>query len=283
MRIINTLTQVRTLFPGGEFSCETWRHYAEQIMPELPGMCEADAAVYDFGRDVLPVITAALGDDEALNVLADSFKAVVSALRENLSALYDAEPDVTIALYLGLCNAAGWALRRAEHPQGGQAVLLGIEKIIELRWHGEQDMKGLLFHELGHLWHESAGRRELPEATEYERSVTQLYDEGIAMRCEQLFCGDDGFFHQDKNGWLAWCKEHIGAMRADYLRRMEVGESTRCFFGDWSRWYGHGDVGYYLGCAFIASLERMHSLADIACMPYERISAELQAYLMQKA
>lgn len=279
MRIINTLPQVRELFAYGHFDMARWRVYAAEIMPELPEICEKDAAEYDFACEVLPVIEAALQDGAAMNTLAASFAAVSGVLRQNMAALYTEEPDVDIILYLGLCNAAGWAWRRSDHPQGRQAILLGIEKIIELRWYGETDMKGLVFHELGHLWHETEGREELPEVSLTERAVTQLYDEGIAMRCEQLLCGDAGFFHQDQDGWLNRCRAHAGEMRADYLRRLETGESTQCFFGDWVRWKGISDAGYFLGCEFVAAREKAYSLKRIACMSYAEIELALRAYL----
>lgn len=283
MQIINTLQQVRELFPDGCFDREIWRHYAAKIWPELPALCEEDASGYDFECDVLPVIEAALSNQPALDELAASFEAAVAALVKNILSLYDEEPDVTIVLYLGLCNAAGWAMRQGEHPKGGQAILLGLEKIIELGWQGEKDMKGLIFHELGHLWHESAGRRDLPEASLRERAVTQLYDEGVAMRCEQLLCGDEDFFHQDKHGWLAWCRAHADEMRMDYLKRMDSGVSTQCYFGDWARWQGQPDVGYYLGCMFAAWLEQRRSLAAVARMTFEEIDAELHDFLGQPA
>ena len=282
MQIINTLQQVRALFSDGCFEREKWRRYAADIWAELPALCEQDAAAYEFDRDVLPVIENALRDHAALDELAASFDAAVTALQKNLQSLYDDEPDVTIVLYLGLCNAAGWAIRQSEHPQGGQAILLGLEKIVELGWQGDKDMKGLIFHELGHLWHESAGRCALPEQSFRERAVTQLYDEGVAMRCEQLLCGDDAFFHQDKHGWLAWCRDHQDEMRMDYLRRMDAGEPTHCFFGDWVRWQGQPDVGYFLGCRFVAWLEERLSLAALARMTYEEIDAVLHAFLAQK-
>lgn len=41
-------------------------------------------------------------------------------------------------------------------------VLCDHAALNELGWQGEKDIKGLIFHELGHLWHESAGHRLFP-------------------------------------------------------------------------------------------------------------------------
>ena len=59
--------------------------------------------------------------------------------------------ETDIILYLGLCNGAGWATSL----DGRDAVLLGIEKIIELNWQDESAMQALIFHEIGHIWHKN--------------------------------------------------------------------------------------------------------------------------------
>ena len=275
MRIIHTLPEPVFVFPDGQFRLDRWSDYAAAIAPELPVMCAEDAASYDFMNDVLPVIEHALESRDAWQELNASFAKAAGMLEKSAPVLYGCEPDVTVVLYLGLCNAAGWAAELDGRP----AILLGIEKIIELGWQGEQDMKGLVCHELGHLWHRFAGRQELPESTPEEAAVTQLYDEGIAMRCEQRLCGDDAFFHQDKRGWASFCASHLPEMRADYLARLQHGDSVQDFFGDWVRWQDQPDVGYYLGCDFIRRLEERFAFEEIARMDFDVIRAELTAYL----
>lgn len=46
-------------------------------------------------------------------------------------------------------------------------VLRDHAALNELGWQGEKNMKGLIFHELGHLWHESAGCRLFPRMQVY--------------------------------------------------------------------------------------------------------------------
>ena len=83
----------------------------------------------------------------------DSFVAVTDKLAENIGRLFENGVETDIILYLGLCNGAGWATSL----DGRDAVLLGIEKIIELNWQDESAMQALIFHEIGHIWHKTYG------------------------------------------------------------------------------------------------------------------------------
>lgn len=56
--------------------------------------------------------------------------------------------NADVALYLGFCNGAGWVT----DIDAKTVVLLGIEKIIELDWVSVDDMRGLVYHELGHVY-----------------------------------------------------------------------------------------------------------------------------------
>lgn len=71
----------------------------------------------------------------------DSFVAVTDKLAENIGRLFENGVETDIILYLGLCNGAGWATSL----DGRDAVLLGIEKIIELNWQDESAMQALIF------------------------------------------------------------------------------------------------------------------------------------------
>lgn len=78
----------------------------------------------------------------------ESFLNVVSNVEEKIKQkLEDASINVVIVLYLGLCNGAGWVVSLANIPH----ILFGMEKIIELNWYNENEMKGLIYHELGHV------------------------------------------------------------------------------------------------------------------------------------
>lgn len=266
MKIINTCETIKTVFTNG-FHLQTWRQYAGAISKALPEKCENDAKEYDFEKDVLPVLNNALHTDK-IDLVSRSFQSVTDTLQENLKKLFDTEPDINIILYLGLCNGAGWATTL----DGKNTVLLGIEKIIELDWGNETNMRALILHEIGHLWHKHNGNLRIPEYTKRRKGIAQLYCEGVAMVCEHILCGDNDFYHQDKNGWLAWCYANENDIKREYLHRLDNKESVQDFFGDWCSYKGHSDVGYFLGCHFVQSLMKAHSLKKIANMKYRALN-----------
>ena len=98
------------------------------------------------------------------------------------------------------------------------------------------------------------GNLHIPEYTKRRKGIAQLYCEGVAMVCEHILCGDNDFWHQDKDGWLDWCYKNENQIKREYLRRLDKKESVQDFFGDWSSYNGHSDVGYFLGCRFIRHL-----------------------------
>lgn len=265
MEIINTCDKIKTLFADG-FNITVWRKYAEEISKELPSKCENDAKNYDFNKEVLPVLELAL-NNEKIDFVNKSFQTVIKTLNENLSKLFDKEPDINIILYLGLCNGAGWATTL----DSKNTVLLGIEKIIELNWGDEINMRALILHEIGHLWHKLNGNLYIPDFTKRRKAIQQLYQEGVAMVCEQILC-DDEFYHQDKDGWLTWCYENENDIKKEYLRRLNEKESIQDFFGDWCSYNGYSDVGYFLGCRFVRYLMKKLSLKEIANMKYNVIN-----------
>ena len=169
---------------------------------------------------------------------------------------------MTVVLYLGLCNAAG----RETFLGGKKVVLLGVEKILELNWDSEEKLKALLYHEIGHIWHEIYGNLEFPAHTQSRQSMLQLWQEGIAMVCEQILSKDERYYHQDENEWLAWCQEQELMIKEEYGRRLEQEESTQDFFGDWCDFCGYSDVGYYLGCRFVRWMMKENDLREIAAM-----------------
>lgn len=227
MKIINTCEKIKSAFANG-FDIVVWRKYASEISKELTSKCENDAKCYDFNKAVLPVLENALNTDK-IDFVSKNFQIVVDTLNTNLSKLFDTEPDINIILYLGLCNGAGWATTL----DGRNTVLLGIEKIIELNWGDEINMRALILHEIGHLWHKMNGNLYFPDFTKRRKAIQQLYQEGVAMVCEHILCSDDDFYHQDKDGWLDWCCENEAEIKKEYFRRIDKNESVQDFFGDW--------------------------------------------------
>ncbi len=272
MKIINTCKEIKALFPNG-FNLSDWRKYAAEISKELPLKCENDAKDYDFKKDILPVLETAL-NEEKIDLVSRNFQIVINSLNTNLAKLFEKEPDINIILYLGLCNGAGWATTL----DGKDTVLLGIEKIIELDWGDETNMRALIFHEVGHLWHKLHGNLYLPAFTKRRKAIQQLYQEGVAMACEHILCGDNEFYHQDKDGWLSWCYENEKDIKREYLHRLDRKRSVQDFFGDWCSYNEHSDVGYFLGCRFIEHLMKSHSLKQIAKMKYTFLNKSFTEY-----
>lgn len=272
MKIINTCDKIKSVFADG-FDMTVWRKYAGEISKELPRKCENDAKGYDFNKSVLPVLEAAL-NEEKLDFVSRSFQSVIVTLNDNLSKLFDTEPDINIILYMGLCNGAGWATTL----DGKNTVLLGVEKIIELNWGDEANMRALILHEIGHLWHKNYGNLHIPEYTKRRKGIAQLYCEGVAMVCEHILCGDSEFYHQDKDGWLSWCYDNENDIKREYLRRLDNKESVQDFFGDWCSYKGHSDVGYFLGCRFVEHLMKTYSLKEIANMKYKTLNKEYKKF-----
>lgn len=276
MKIINTCDSIYTHFSNG-FDMALWREYAANISKELPSKCENDAKEYDFNKNILPIIETAL-NKEKIDLVNKNFNTVIDTLKANLTKLFNEEPDINIILYLGLCNGAGWVTTL----DGKNTVLLGIEKIIELDQGDEVNMLALILHEVGHLWHKLNGNLYIPDFTKRRKAIQQLYQEGVAMVCEHILCGDDNFYHQDKDGWFDWCKKNENEIKREYLRRLEEKESVQDFFGDWCSYKGYSDVGYYLGSRFVEHLMKTYSLKQIANLSYRNINKEFKHYVYQK-
>lgn len=274
MQILNSLPDLFSAFHGKSFEMKIWEEYSSAIHPELVSKCKNDSKAYDFDQAVLPVVNAALHARKKMEQIGDTFQAVTEELVQKTAQLFDREMELNIILYLGLCNGAGWATTLGDRD----VILLGVEKIIELDWYGYEDLRALLFHEIGHFWHKTYGRPCFPANTPREKSIIQLYQEGIAMECEHILCGDSDYYHQDRNGWLLWCQQNESVIQGEYLKRLRANESTQDFFGDWCSFQGHSDVGYFLGCQFINYLKARYSMLEIANLPFEILTDEFTCY-----
>lgn len=274
MQIINTYESIKKAFPDHTFVMDSWVKYASAISPELMEKCINDAEKYDFDGQVLPILNDALSHPAEMELLSNHFQTVINLLKLNYSKLFDRDIPLDIILYLGLCNGAGQATTLG----GRDVILLGMEKIIELQWYDEDGLLALIFHELGHVWHRIYGVISFPTENQTEWSLLQLYQEGIAMVCEHILCGDDNFYHQDKNGWLSWCRQNETVIKEEYLRRLEAAESTQDFFGDWCSYEGHSDVGYFLGCRFVEHLQKKYTLVEISSLSYPILRDEFTRF-----
>ncbi|HBC85747.1 MAG TPA: hypothetical protein DCZ94_02205 [Lentisphaeria bacterium] len=277
MKIVDTYPEILILSDSMKngFNMSIWECYAAQISKLLPQKLLNDSCSYNFNQEVLPIVQQALNNTNKLEETHNSFLSATQTLQQRFTGVFGTDLQADIILYLGLCNGAGWATTL----DGKKAVLLGVEKIIELDWCNEKRMASLIYHELGHLWHDMAGTPHPGLTKQGEKSIWQLFREGIAMYCEQLLCGDFSYYHQDINGWRNWCESNKIVLSNEYLRRVDAGESTQDFFGDWCSVLGHSDVGYYLGCEFVKWLVKKYSLIALANMGIDVVSIELHKFL----
>ncbi len=271
MKVVDGFCGALGCFESGRFCKAKWDEYIDGLLP-VRELLEADASSYVFERDVLPVLEQVPLSGEKLYELYSSFEKVTEGLEERIRSAVGYVPECDVVLYLGLCNGAGWATS----VKGRKVVLLGMEKILELGWTDERSMAGLVYHELGHLWHFALRKTETVLDSPASRGLWQLYSEGVAMYFEQLIWGDPDFYHQDRNGWLAWCRKNQDRLFREYLRRIKSGESVQEFFGDWCSFEEHSDVGYYLGTVLVRRLAERLGRKEMLQVSLEDVLAELR-------
>ncbi len=270
MKIINTYPQIKSCYQDGVFDKKRWDTYIDSLLPAFKPLAEQDAADYDFDSVILPVLNAVPQMPDKLREASENFDALTAQVDAIMRRQWDVELDAVIVFCLGLCNGAGWVTEL----EGTTYILCGAEKILELNWGGRTTMAGLIYHELGHAWHFQT--RRTPAFEEKAAALWQLYTEGVAMYAEQVFMQDYRFYHQDKNGWLAWCDANRQELLREYERRALCGESVQCFFGDWVAYENHSDVGYYLGCELVRDALRDRTLHEVLNASQEEVAEILK-------
>lgn len=275
MEIKDTYPALLTSYEGGAFSLPRWRAYIEGKLPGKSPFFLSDmenmaaAGKLSFEKDYLPVLNAVAAQKSLRERAHDSFERATKNLENRIRAAFGRPLDADVIFYLGLCNGAGWAVEW----DGRKTVLLGIEKIMELNWCGEGDLYGLLYHELGHLYHMQYGSfRSGGEESGEDAFLWQLYTEGVAMVFEQTLVGKEDFYHQDKNGWKAWCDTHFEEIRADFQRELpKMTRASQRYFGDWVSYHGYSDAGYYLGSRFVRFLLTMGPFEEMISLEKDEV------------
>lgn len=261
MKLIDTSDQFLSAFDAGRFDRGKWEAYMDACVPGVKKLCLDDmrevlAAGYSWERDFLPVLDAVARDGAKRDEAIRSFRTVTERLDERIRARFGRSPDAELIFYLGLCNGAGWVTERNGKP----VVLLGIEKILELNWQGPDAMTGLIFHELGHVYQDCFGLLRLETAAMPDQMLWQLFTEGIAMVFEQELAGTPDYFHQYDRAWQRWCAENLALLKRSFAADLPaMTHDNQRYFGDWVRFEGRGDTGYYLGTCFVRFLLRMDS------------------------
>ena len=276
MEIIDTYDEIKNCISSGKFNIKKWEIYADKISPDFKEKMKKDSENYDFTNEILPVINYLIENQSKLDHAHSSFVNLTKSLSEKVENTLKIKLNITIIFCLGLCNGAGWATTLS----GKDTILLGVEKIVELSWHNEKDFAGLLYHEIGYICHKKMRKDKTAPMKMKEKSLWTIFSEGMAMYIEQIIYGDMNFYHQDKNGWLDWCKRNEKKLFIEYLRRVKCGEKVDQFFGDWQKFEGVSDVGYFLGCELMKYLSRYHDLVDVANLKLEDIENAMNDLIM---
>ena len=276
MRITNLATDLSPICSGGQFDLACWEKVLRAENADLADLClkdmnaDVEAGMISFEGDVLPVLNAAFREEGERARAIASFEEVTADLEERILRCFGRPLEADIILYPGLCNGAGWVTTL----RGRDAILLGIEKIVELRWTGVDDMRGLIYHELGHVYQSQYGVLEQECANDRQRFLWQLFAEGVAMHFEQQLVGDGNYFHQDKDGWVDWCGAHLPQIKADFLADLDTMQrENQRWFGDWVSYEGRGDAGYYLGAKFVDFICRERDFDDILALDAETVES----------
>lgn len=281
IKIIDTYSQIFELFEWGKFSIEKWRQYINMIYANSSHIFEDDIkeyfdnGKYIFERDFLPIINAVY-KNPSLEQLHCSFRTVTNGLNGKVIESFGRELDVELVLYLGLCNAAGWATQ----INGKDVILLGVEKIIELNWLNINDLYGLIYHELGHIYHKQFGCLKQHSDNNKKNFVWQMFTEGIAMYFEQVLVNDLNYYHQDKKAWRSWCEHYFQQIVFDFNADLQImARMNQRYFGDWADYYGRSDVGYYLGTKFVHFLCKQYSFEQMITMKLDDVYDEYLAFV----
>lgn len=265
IKIIDTLPKINDLFDDGVFNLEKWKIYMDSIYSDSAQIfvnevnSYIDTGRYSFEKDFFPILNDVYKNSK-LDLLQDSFILITSDLNDKLIEKFNRTLNVDIVLYLGLCNGAG----RVTKINDKTTILLGVEKIIELDWYGKDSMYGLIYHELGHVYHDQYGNLNQNSDDNKKKFVWQLFIEGVAMYFEQTLVEDYDYYHQDVNGWKNWCDQHFNQILRDFNSDLpELTQYNQRYFGDWADYYGKSDIGYYLGTRYVKYLLNDYKFNEI--------------------
>ncbi len=281
MVFLDLTADLSGLYPDGTFRLDAWKEWTNKRFPALTDLCLTDldeslAKGLSWEKDYLPVLNGLAEKPETVDRIRASFESVCTGLEEKIRKAFGRVPDVLVCLYTGLCNGAGWVTE----VNGQTAVLLGIEKIAELDWCGEDDMNGLIVHELGHVYQKQFGVLDRTFDRSEDAFLWQLFTEGVAMVFEQEVCGDASYFHQDRNGWKAWCAKHVKEIASDFVQDLpEMTGANQRYFGDWVSYRGQPDAGYYLGARFVRHAMEKTSFDNLLCWTVEEVRDAFAAFL----
>ncbi len=282
MRIVDTSKELLSAFAAGRFDLQKWEAYVDAFVPGAKRLCLDDmrevlAAGYSWETDFLPVLNAVARDGDKREQVIASFHRVTDRLEERIVERFGRAPDAELVLYLGLCSGAGWVTEIEKK----HVVLFGIEKIMELNWQGLDAMIGLVYHELGHVYQDCFGVLRRESEAMADQMLWQLFTEGIAMVFEQEIVGDPDAFHQYDPAWKQWCAENLGRLKRAFAEDLpSMTHQNQRYFGDWVRFEGQGDTGYYLGARFVRFLMEHEDFDQMIGWELPEVKAGFERFLL---
>ncbi len=273
VKIINKLDNIDLLFDKGQFNIEKWTLYINGIYEDSDYIFKQEVDKYTknnkyrWKNDFLPIINNVY-NNKNIELLKSSFLEVTNNINEKINKIFNKRLNVDIVLYLGLCNGAGWVTKINDKT----VVLLGIEKILELNWFDYYSIQGLIYHELGHVYHMQHGKFITNLPNNKVKFVYQLFIEGVAMYFTQLILNDFNYYHQDKDGWKSWCDDNFHEIIKDFDKDLnDMSRFNQRYFGDWCNYKGKSDVGYYLGAKFVHYLISNNTFDEIINLESDQV------------
>lgn len=281
VHMIDASFEIYDSYENDIFSLQKWNDYMDRTIPYvkdkvLSDMQQSISSEYSWEAYYLPVLNAVIHEPENVRETAKIFRNITDGLEKKIIKKFGRTLDIDIILYLGLCNGAGWVTE----IDGKTVILLGIEKILELKWNNIDDMTGLILHELGHVYQEKYGVLYRQYQASSDQFLWQLFTEGIAMVFEQEILNDSGYYHQNKDGWKEWCNQNISRISVDFeLDYQKMTRENQRYFGDWARYEDRPDVGYYLGTRFVRFILEKEEFDRIICYEIEDVKPAFYEFM----
>jgi hypothetical protein len=276
MRTYKAIEQIEKIYVNKTFSIDKWKSYIELVIPNASSMFLEDIKDYDFNSKCLPILNNVFLNRSKIVKIGELFDQITQNLESNINSHFQRFLDVEIILYLGLCNGAGWVT----DINGQTKVLLGIEKIIELNWDNMNQMIGLIYHELGHVYQKQFGILERTFNNLSDQFLWQLFTEGVAMYFEQILVGDFSYYHQDDGKWKKYYDYQLFHLKEDFIRDLEtMNNQNQRYFGDWVLYNNYSDAGYYLGAKLIQFICKYIDFNEVISFSIDEVKHYYQSFI----
>ncbi len=241
--------------------------WASNYMAQWPELLEKQIQSYaddgDDWRDVARERVAPFWTDRlpSMRRAHEHLLQVCAPVYERAQATLSFAQPLTFVIYVGVGCGAGWATTY----QDNAAILFGLENIAEEGWDDDAVLRGMIAHEIGHLWHfEQRAQAGLAPG---KGPWWDLYTEGLAQRCEHVIAGQESWHMAAQDvDWAHWCEHEKSWLAREFLRVVEAGDDVRPFFGSWFALRGRKQTGYFLGCEVVRRLEAQKSFREIALL-----------------